>query len=161
MIINLNAPGVIDDTKIQSIARALAMDIDPVGTIATANGVTMKQMLEIAKLPYFQKLLKAETEAWLATTSTAERVKYKSLSIIEQSLPEFYAMMHDKNLPLLHKTDTLKTIAKLAGLGQEAPNGGGEKFSVTINLGEQKIKIENVAPRPDDNIEYIEAEAAE
>ena len=65
--------------------------------------------------------------------------------MVEEALPEFYARMHDPKEPLPAKTDVLKTIAKFAGVGGSDFNAavGGEKLSVTINLGsDHQLRIE-------------------
>lgn len=72
--------------------------------------------------------------------------------MVEAWLPELFARMHDRNENLNAKIEAGKLVSKLAGMGIEKANingGDGERFSVTINLGEDRnIKIEkDITPR--------------
>lgn len=147
MIVNLEAPGIIDDGKLQRVARAIAMDIDELDTILRNESLSPEQMQSILGMDYFRKLLAQEQAAWNAIENTEDRIRFKSLAIVEQSLDEFYARMHDKDESLLHKTDALKTIAKFAGVGVTIDGGSAERFSVTINLGaDHTMKLNAAIP---------------
>ena len=66
--------------------------------------------------------------------------------MLEESLPEAFARIHDATENLSAKTELWKLIARLAGAGMAGTGvegGGGEKFSVTINLGaDSSLRIE-------------------
>ena len=127
------------------LAREIAMDIRPVEEILEIHKIDNGNWENIQKNPYFQGILSSEVEAWQSANNTSERLKIKSLAMVEEALPEFYARMHDPKEPLPAKTDVLKTIAKFAGVGGSDFNAavGGEKLSVTINLGsDHQLRIE-------------------
>jgi hypothetical protein len=127
------------------LAREIAMDIRPVEEILEIHKIDSEKWENIQKNPYFQGILSSEVEAWQSANNTSERLKIKSLAMVEEALPEFYARMHDPKEPLPAKTDVLKTIAKFAGVGGSDFNAavGGEKLSVTINLGsDHQLRIE-------------------
>lgn len=127
------------------LAREIAMDIRPVEEILEIHKINGENWENIQKNPYFQGILSSEVEAWQSANNTSERLKIKSLAMVEEALPEFYARMHDPKEPLPAKTDVLKTIAKFAGVGGSDFNAavGGEKLSVTINLGsDHQLRIE-------------------
>ena len=132
------------------LAREIAMDIKPVEDILKTLEITPENWETIQQNPYFQGVLRAEIEAWNAAQNTAERVKLKTLAMVEEALPEFYARMHDPKEPLPAKTDVLKTISKFAGIGGSNFDAsmGGERLSVTINLGaDQTLRIEKQLPQ--------------
>lgn len=127
------------------LAREIAMDIRPVEEILETHKIAGDDWYEIQKNPYFQGILSSEVQAWQSANNTSERVKLKTLAMVEEALPEFHARMHDPKEPLPAKTDVLKTIAKFAGIGNANVDAsmGGERLSVTINLGaDHQLRIE-------------------
>lgn len=126
------------------------MDLRPLEDILVTHGVTQERWAEIQANPGFQSYLRQFVEEWQSATNTQERVRLKSLSMVEESLAEFYARMHDPNENLPAKTELLKTIAKFAGVGGQVDTGvSGEKLTVTINLGaDNQLRIErDVTPQ--------------
>jgi len=139
-----------NDQLMLRLAREIAMDIHPLDTILRTHNVSAKLWQTIRVNPRFTQLLTSNMEAWGSSLNTAERVRVKSLAIVEEILPEFYARMSDQKENLNHKVEALKTVARFAGVGEKASDGNaGERFSVTINLGaDQQLKIEkNVTPQ--------------
>jgi hypothetical protein len=141
------APAVpsFDDLKMLKVAREVASDLRPLPQILKDYDITTEQWCDLVTNPIFTKYLRQATEEWGAVTNTADRIQVKSLMLVEESLPEFYARMHDDKESLASKTDVFKTMARLAGIGNGGGDAGsiGEKFSVTINLGDdKKLKIE-------------------
>lgn len=137
------------EVMLLKLAREIAMDIKPLEDVLKTHEITPENWENIQKNPYFQGVLRAEIEAWNASPNTAERVKLKTLAMVEEALPEFYARMHDPKEPLPAKTDVLKTISKFAGIGGSNFDAamGGERLSVTINLGsDHQLKIEKQLP---------------
>lgn len=147
-----------NDVKLLRLAREVAMDIVPLTQILEQHQIDQNEWEGIAKHPHFQSLLASERQAWESATNSEERVRFKSLAMIEEALPEFYARMHDAREPLTAKTEVLKTIARFAGVGNNSFDSSvsGEKLSVTINLGaDHQLKIEKELPA-----KVIEGEAA-
>jgi hypothetical protein len=133
------------EVTLLKLAREIAMDIRPVEEILETHKIDPENWENIQKNPYFQGILSSEVEAWQSANNTSERVKIKSLAFVEEALPEFFARAHDPKEPLPAKTDILKTIAKFAGVGGSDFNAavGGERLSVTINLGaDHQLRIE-------------------
>lgn len=139
------------DLSMIKLAREIAMDIHPLEQILKAHHVDQNQWETISQNKRFQDLLRSEIEAWQSAVNTSERVRLKSLSAVEEALPEFFARMHDSREALQHKNEVLKTLSRFAGIGGNNFESGvtGEKFSVTINLGtDQTLKIEkDVTPK--------------
>lgn len=131
------------------LAREIAMDILPIDTILANHNITPDDWARIQVHPRFIQLLISNQEAWGSSLNTAERVRVKSLAMVEEVLPEFYSRMHDARELLSGKVEVLKTIARFAGVSEKSGDVLGEKFSVTINLGgDEKVRIEkNVTPQ--------------
>ncbi len=133
-----------NDAILLRLAREIAMDIRPIQDILGTYEIDESKWQLIQQNHTFKGYLRGAIEVWASATNTQERVRVKALAMVEESLAEFYARMHDADEALQHKTEVLKTITKLAGLETKAgEGGGGEKFTVTINLGaDQQVHIE-------------------
>lgn len=140
------------------LAREIAMDIRGIDEILEIQGVSKDNFAKIRATKEFEKVLQNEIEAWNSAVNTAERVRLKSLSFVEESLADFYADAVNKNESLSARTEVLKTVARFAGIGGSNVDGAinGEKFLVTINLGSDKtLKIEkDVTPKVIDAEDY-------
>jgi hypothetical protein len=128
-------PKDISELTLLKLSREIAKDIHPIETILERFGISLELWNEITKLPRFVNFLQSETEAWDGASNTPERVKIKSLSFIEELLPEMYERAHDPREPLSSKVELLKTIGRFGGVGASENGAAGEKLSVTINLG--------------------------
>lgn len=137
-----------NDVTLLKLAREIAMDLNTIDEILKTHEIDANQWETISNSPAFKSLLASEVEAWESATNTAERVRLKSLSFVEEALSEFYARVHDPREPLSAKTEVLKTVSRFAGIGGTVDTGMvGEKVSVTINLGaDQQLKIEKTLP---------------
>lgn len=139
-----------NDLTLVKLAREVAMNIQSIETILEANQIDIETWEDIKVLPKFNQLLESETSAWNSAINTHERVKLKSAAVIEDWLPEAYARMHDQSENLNAKTELGKLVARLAGMGLTNTNitdGSGERFSVTINLGnDAQLKFEKEMP---------------
>lgn len=140
------------------LAREIAMDIRGIDEILEIQGVSKDNFEKIRATKEFERVLQNEVEAWNSATNTAERVRLKSLSFLEESLADFYSDAVNKNESLSARTEVLKTVARFAGIGGSGVDGAinGEKFFVTINLGADKtLKIEkDVTPKVIDAEDY-------
>ncbi|MCA6318119.1 hypothetical protein [Phenylobacterium sp.] len=130
----------LDDRLFLQLAREIAMDLHPIEHVLKLHGVSDEQWDSIASNPQFQRLLLTEKQDWESAKNTADRVRLKALAMVEEALPEMHARLHDPREGLNHKVELLKAVARFAGVGvTDAGNAGpGERFSVVINLGEDK-----------------------
>jgi len=131
------------------LAREIAMDIQPIDNILRDNGVDGDQWENIQSNTRFRMLLETETSAWGSALNTQERLRLKSAAALEEWLPELFTRMNDRNENLNAKVEAGKLISRWAGVGGTGTQTveGGEKFSVTINLGaDNQIKIEKEVP---------------
>jgi len=140
------------------LAREIAMDIRPIDEILQIQNISRDIFDKIRITKEFERVLQNEIEAWNSAVNTAERVRLKSLSFVEESLADFYADAVNKNESLSARTEVLKTVARFAGIGGSGVDGAinGEKFFVTINLGTDKtVKFEkDVTPKVIDAEDY-------
>jgi hypothetical protein len=147
---NLVPSKKFSDLTLVKLAREVAMNIQSIETILEANQIDIETWENIKVHPKFNQYLESETSSWNSAINTHERVKLKSAAVIEDWLPEAYARMHDASENLNAKTELGKLVARLAGMGLTNTNitdGSGERFSVTINLGnDAQLKFEKEMP---------------
>jgi hypothetical protein len=138
------------EVTLLKLAREIAMDIQPLDTILEAHQITRDQWESISKTPHFLRLLGSEAETWNTALNTHERVKLKAAAMIEEWLPELNNRMHDKLEGLPAKIEGGKLLTKIAGMGERVIGSegvAGERFVVTINLGEDvKLKFDKELP---------------
>ncbi len=132
------------ESKLVALARELAMEMKTMPEILKELSITPDQYEIIRSSTYFRHVLSQEIANWSSALNTQERVKLKAQSMIEMSLEEFYARMHDSKEPLSAKVELLKTLAKIGGVDTtKTEQAAGERFMVNINLGaDQKITID-------------------
>lgn len=131
------------------LAREIAMDIQPIETILKQYSITAQMWERLQSNSRFQSLLSSEVEAWNTALNTHERVKLKAAAMLEEWLPELNNRIHDREEALPAKIEGGKMLTKIAGIGVSAVDGsgGGERFTVTINLGEDsKFTFEKQLP---------------
>lgn len=140
----------IDDLTLVQLAREIAMNIQSIETILETHQIDVDTWDRLKVTPRFVQLLETETSSWNSAINTHERVKLKSAALVEDWLPEAYARMNDTTENLNAKTELAKLVARLAGMGlnnTSITDGSGERFSVTINLGnDAQLKFEKELP---------------
>jgi hypothetical protein len=130
--------GVYDDMKLVKLAREIAMGIKEIPDILFDNGLTQREFEELQTVSHFNKILASEIAAWGSAVNTAERVKLKAVSMLEEYLPELYSRLNDRGEPLMGKVKAMELVSKLAGFGDRdisAEGKPGDKVQVIINLG--------------------------
>jgi hypothetical protein len=140
------------ETVYLRLAREIAMDHNSIETILNNHQINSNEYERIKEDPRFQRMLAAEIEAWNSAGNTLERTKLKAGALIEEWLPEANARIHDRSEALNAKSEIVKTLVRIAGMGLDRANiegAAGEKFSVTINLGgDQKLQFQHqVTPK--------------
>jgi hypothetical protein len=141
---------VYDDMKLVKLAREIAMGVKDLPDVLFNHGMTQMEFEQVSQLPHFRKILESEVAAWESAGNTAERVKLKAGSMIEEYLPELYARINDPSEPLMAKIKAMDTIAKLAGYGAtDIPREGnpGDRVQVIINLGaDHRLEYQKTLP---------------
>lgn len=127
-----------DDRLFLTLAREIAADINNLETILDAHQIDAEQWASYQTHPRFVQLLVSAKVEWSSAENTEQRVKIKSAAMIEMWLEEAHRLLHSTAESLSAKTELAKLIARFAGMGLAGAgisDGGGERFSLTINLG--------------------------
>jgi len=134
----------LPEEKLVKLANELAKaQLEP-ADVFQAFGITAAQFEQYVKTnPYFSRTYEAAVLDWHGVTSTAKRIKIKSATSLEQSLTTLHNRLNDPASALPAVVDTAKLLATLAGVGEtKQPQGSGERFSISINIGIKKIEQE-------------------
>lgn len=142
----------LSDGVMVRIAREVAIDHFDIETILKRYSLTVNQWDQLRAHPRFTSLLESQISEWQSAENTPERVKLKAAALMELWLEEANTILHDKLQPLNGRVELGKLIARIAGIGLNGAHiegGTAEKFSVTINLGnDAQLKFEKpVAPK--------------
>ena len=137
-----------DAKLIRHLARNIAIDIQPIETILANAGIDAEKFETLRATALFQNMLSEEAQNWSSAPNVGERVRLKYLTIVEEAAPDMFHSLVDAKNPLSHRSDLLKTMAKLAGLGESKTNAAGSdaggRIKITINMGaERSVQVEH------------------
>jgi hypothetical protein len=139
-----------DELLFVKLAREIAIDHHDIETILKTYQIDDETWLDIRANAHFRRLLEEELAAWQSATNTHERTALKAAALVEEWLPEANSRLHDRSESLNGKVELGKLLARIAGMGLTGAGvegGSGERFSITINLGnDAKLKFSKELP---------------
>lgn len=122
-----------------ALAKEIATNFEELDAILRRKGISNDTWAKIEKNPFFVHTLAVETEAWKAPQNAARRIQLQALFTIEQSQHVLAVRLADPNENLTAVNETMKVLMKQAGIGENGGQAGtGEKFVISINLGDGK-----------------------
>jgi len=128
---------ITNEILMLKLARELAMDTSNLPETLIKLGISDEQWRHWQASPRFQSVFREMVEAWNSAGNAPERVKLKSAAMLEEALEEMQARIHDSREPLAAKTEMLKLVSRLAGIGNEKVEGQvSERFVLSINIGD-------------------------
>ncbi len=136
---------------IRTLAREIALDIQPIETILNSLKIDANRWDAIQKSVHFRAALSEEIQYWASTPNAGERIKIKFLTMLEESAEEMWTRLHDPKESLSAKTELWKMVMRGAGVGvaQVDSSGGGERISINISMGaDAKLNVEkDITPK--------------
>lgn len=141
------------ETMASRLAREIARNLVPLGTIKERYRIDEDDYQRLVGSTFFKLRLEEELELWGASTPKAinERITAKSATMIEESLPEIFDLIHDKKQPMAAKIEALKWASSVAGLikkGEGREVGPGERVRFNIFIGEKQVSFEKSLEEP-------------
>lgn len=144
----------VDHYFVVRLAQEVAMHIREVPEILEAYRLTQAEFELIEKLELYQRAHEQFLIEWTSAKSTPERLRIEAAASLEAAMPTLAARLQDRSEDLLKAVEVAKLFAKISGTDTNQHAGGNpaDKFSITINLGEDvKLKFEkDVAPTEPD-----------
>lgn len=145
--------GGLNLSDLAALARDLILNLRELPQTLAAHKITAAQYERIKENEFFKRALEHLTLEWHSAKSTGDRLKIQSAASLEYVMPTITARMvkHDEDLGKI--VEAGKLFAKISGVDtsdKQGPSNPGEKFTITINLGEDtKLKFEkDVTPTP-------------
>lgn len=121
-----------------TLAREIAMDIETVDAILKKHGLSNAQYEYLSNHhEYYKKTLLQQVHEWQSLGSTQARLKAQAAAALEAQLPTLGSRMGQASEKLADAVEAAKLFAKIAGVDTDTggPRGGGEGFTITIDLG--------------------------
>lgn len=140
------------------IAAELASRLIDAAGVREKYGISPEQWIRLSKSPQFRAMLKEAIEQWDGQLNAGARIQKKADIVLEDAIPAYDSMIHNKDVPAQARIDAGKLLAQLAGRntkndGASVPAGGG--FTLNINLGGREKLVIDGKNLP------VEADAAE
>lgn len=140
-------PPELDVQKLARLARDVAMNMHPLSETLERHGITEAEYeTYVSKWPFYKHALEAATIEWTNPMNVQKRLQAESALLLEQALPDLSARMLDKTQAMRDVAEVAKLFAKIAGVdGDKSKQPSGERVSITINLGDEKITFDKAA----------------
>jgi len=136
------SPEVVFATDFAALARELAMDIFPLAQVLELHRLDDEEWQRINDNPKFQSILRGMITDWNSAANTRERVRIKAATGLESVLETYIADIVDQGIPLAQRVEAGKFLARLGELDGNLGGELGEKFSITLNIGNTHTAVD-------------------
>ena len=123
------------------IAAELAAGLSDAAAVRERYGISLGQWEILKKSALFRSMLAEAIRTLRGDLNAGNRIKIKADIILEDALPAYDTMIHDKEIPAQARIDAGKLIAAINGRlikQNDSVNGGGTGFTLNINIGERE-----------------------
>lgn len=127
--------GPINDHDSQ-LAAELAFEISPIEDVMKRHGLSKSDMMLKLGNETFRQMVKEAKRIWRSDLSVKERIRLKSMVLVEDSILELYSMFHDRDMAAPARLDAFKSLAKVATVDTPDRDGTtvGEKVTINISI---------------------------
>lgn len=125
-----------------TLAREIAQDIFPLEQVIKLHNLTDEEWLRISVHPKFTSILSDMQKEWNAADNTAARIKAKAQAGLESQIEVLITDCGDPSIPLSQRTEAYRMLARLGDLDGQGKVAIGEKFSITLNIGQTSVKAD-------------------
>ena len=125
------------------LAQELAAGLTDPEDLLERFGLSKSQFRRITKSTAFRKMYKRAKEVWDDIDNTEERIRTKSLYLLEDSILPLYGIIHNADLAPAARIEAFAKLMKISNMEpKKEGEGSGSNFTVTINIpGEEKVVI--------------------
>lgn len=141
----------LNDNIISQLAREVARNIYPMSTLREQFKLTVEEFDEAVETPYFHTRLAEEASIWNDPSNVKTRLKLKFGTLIEESLPELYRLLHDPLQPMAAKVAALQMAVRYTDDNpnvRENGEAGVNKVRITINIDGKAISYDKQQAEP-------------
>lgn len=137
------------------LAFELAIDMSEPADVLARYDISKEELKAKVSNPHFRKMVKEYKALWNSDLSVKERIRFKTMMLVEDSLIELHRIFHDPNLAVNARMDAFKSMAKVATVDAPDKEGqsAGERINISINIpgAEKPITFEGVAEAVGEN----------
>lgn len=129
------ATTAINDTD-SRLAMELAIEISDLPDILARYGLTSEQLKKKFQNPAFRNMVREARITWKSDLSIKERIRVKSMALVEDSLLELYTIIHDRDISTNSRLDAFKSLSRVATTDTPDKEGAaaGERVHISINI---------------------------
>ena len=145
----------LDQGKQLRLAREVVMDIRPLATVLKEYELTEEQYDALLTVPFYKNAITIAQREWNSALTTPERLRIQAAAILEQTLPVIGAKATNTDEDLNKIVEAAKILGKIGQVdGSQQQQTSSEKFSIVINIGDDKIElVKDVTPTERDGSE--------
>jgi hypothetical protein len=128
------------------IATELAAGLSDPAAIRERYSITPPQWETLKKSPIFRQMLTEAIVTLRGDLNAGNRITKKAEIVLEDAIPAYDNMIHNKDVPAQARIDAGKLLAQLAGRtgkdGVAAPVGGGFTLNINMHGRQEKLVID-------------------
>jgi hypothetical protein len=126
------------------IAAELAAGLSDAAAVRERYGISASQWDVLKKSTVFRNMLAEAIRTLRGDLNAGNRIKIKADIILEDALPAYDSMIHDREVPAQARIDAGKLVAAINGrLNKQGdgPQSVGSGFTLNINIGEREKMV--------------------
>lgn len=118
------------------LAFELAVELSEPADILDRYELTKEQLKQKLGNPHFRQMVREYKAVWNSDLSVKERIRIKSMMMVEDSLLELYSIFQNKEFAVSARMDAFKNMAKVATVDTPDREGqaAGERINISINI---------------------------
>lgn len=144
-----------DIPDLTALARDVAIQMVDLPVILEKHEITPEQYAKLQENTFFKQLVTQAAIEWNSPASTNQRLALQAAALLEDHMPDMASRIKNTQEPLPGVVQAAALLTKIAGIGEAAkgPAEPGEKFTITINMGDTKQVIEATAAKTVEAVE--------
>jgi hypothetical protein len=149
-LLTLDAANLLP-TELAALARDLTVNFLTHQQILDKHDISETQLQTATQNPFFKKVLESTALEWNSIRNTQDRLRLISAWGLEDTLPVIGSRMRKGSEDLRDVVEAAKLFGTIAGVGGRNPDsqGGGERISISISLGDREVHYEGTASPKD------------
>jgi hypothetical protein len=132
----------INDIDSRLISDLVANIRDP-KAICAQYGITPEDVAKKMRHPLFAAHYRETARFWNSDMNAQQRIRAKAAFLLEDTLPSLHKIATGAQVPVNAKLAAIEQLTKISTVAvvPKEQQGGGEKHSITINIGAGKQPI--------------------
>lgn len=107
--------------------------------VLASYGITANELRAKANNGLFASAYREAEKLWKSDMNVQQRIRLKAAFLLEDSLMPMFTIIHSVDMPVSAKLEAIEKLMKISTVAavpkEGAGVGGGEKHSITINIG--------------------------